>query len=199
MLASFSGYHLIHCHSLNALKESWSKTSVAGVLVAATQVSPMIFELMNAAKAQSNKVRWVIFVRHSNIDLAPYNTKECLFLQGARETGWGPRTLRFVQEGREDHRRSDRKKFRGGVRAKESEFAKERKTDSKVYGRLVDVSAHGAGIEFENDIPFGVGEFIEVAFRDPEGKAKVFHGKICWKQKETDGPCEVGLKFLAAA
>lgn len=167
--------------------------------MAVDEVTPAIFEFIQQAETRNANIRWVLFVRHTQVDLSAYNKKNCIFFQGVVEGSWGPRLLRYLRQGSDQHRRAQRRAIKGGVRAKESEYAKEKRTNARSYGHLENVSAHGAGMRFEGTMPFQVGDTIEVAFRDAEGSARTFHGRICWKVEDAEGGCEVGLKFLAAA
>lgn len=193
---SVAGARLVHCHSLDSLRNEWAKKGVLAVVLAVRELSPAMFELIREGQQQTG-IKWVIFVQRVGVDLEGYNTDRQLFFQGQLQKGWAPRLRRFLLENRLDHRRADRRSCKGGVRVGDSDFSRQ-PTGAKAYGHIRNLSKHGLGLVFEKDPPFPPGEFLEVAFRDPEGAARTFHAQIRWKKPTSDGQIEVGLHFLAA-
>lgn len=194
---ALKGVRLVHCHSGDSLRNEWAKKEVLAVVLSVKELSPAIFELIREGQLQEPTIKWVIFVQRVGMDLEVYNKDRQLFFQGQLHKDWGPRLGRFLMENRLDHRRADRRSCRGGVRVKDSEYSRQ-PTGRKAFGQIRNLSKHGVGLIFEKDPPFPSGEFLEVAFRDPEGAPRTFHGQIRWKRTAADGKVEVGLHFLAA-
>lgn len=198
LLAGLSGFQFRHCHSVDSLRSEWGKTNIFAILVSVRQLSPSVFSILKEAQQQVPDLKWGVFVREVNLELAPFSGKGQIFFQGELAKDWMPRLKRFLDASKLDHRKKDRARCKGGVRVKDSEFAKER-TGQKAFGQIRNLSTHGVSLVFEQDLPFPQGGFIEVAFRDLQGTARAFHGQIRWRRVREDGSVEVGLQFMAAA
>lgn len=198
LFGGFAGYQFVHCHSIESLRGEWAKPGVGAVVLSVRQLTPSVFELLDEARTRLPSLKWGIVVREVNHQLAPYNSKTQMFFQGTIARDWGPRLKRFLEGGVQNQRGRDRKPFRGGVRVKDSEFAKA-STGRRAYGNLRNLSPQGAALVFDQELPFPAGEFLEVTFRDQQGVARSFHGQIKWRRDRGDGTVEVGLQFLAAA
>jgi hypothetical protein len=198
VLGTLSGEKLIHCHSVDSLRNELARSDVRAVIISAKEVLPSIFELMQEGQRNRPEVKWAIFVQQAAMNLGTYNTDRQLFFQGQIDSDWAPRLKRWLFESRLDHRKGLRRGCRGGVRIGDSEYSKDPK-GAKVFGQIEDLSAHGAGLLFEAPPLFPKGEFVEIAFRDPQGQSRKLHAQVRWSRQRADGQFEVGLQFLAAA
>lgn len=198
VLGGLTGFQFRHCHSIDSLRSEWGKASIFAVFIAVRSLSPSVFEFLREAQGRAPGLKWALFVKEVDLELSPFSGKSQVFFQGVIAKDWIPRLSRFLEESRLEHRIKERARCRGGVRVKDSEFAKE-PTGQRAFGRIRNLSGHGAALVFEQEPPYAQGAFLEVAFRDLQGAARSFHGQIRWRRRREDGTFEVGLLFLAAA
>lgn len=198
ILTSLSGERLVHCHSIDSLRNELGKPDVRAVVLSAVELTPSLFELLQEGQRRQPKVKWAIFVQQASMNLGTYNSDCQLFFQGQIDADWAPRLKRWLFESRLDHRKGQRRGCRGGVRLADSEYSKQI-TGTKSFGQIEDLSTHGIGLLFESAPAFPKGEFVEIAFRDPQGQSRKLHAQVRWSRQRADGQFEVGLQFLAAA
>lgn len=197
VLASLAGARLIHCHSLDAFRNEWNKNEITGVVFSVRELSPSVFSLLKEGQHSRPQVKWILFVQEVSLNLNSYNGNRQIFFQGQVASDWAPRLTRWLRDEQLTHRRGGRQTVQGGVRLKGTEFSKTC-DGQKSFGRLEDLGPQGAGLVFEGVIPFPAGEFVEAAFRDTDGRPRVYHGQVRWV-REVNGETWVGLQFLAAA
>lgn len=197
VLGGLVGFQFRHCHSIDSLRHEWAKANIFAVIIAVRTLSPSVFELIREARIHVPDIKWAILVKEVNLQLKLFSGKSQIFLQGEMAKDWTPRLQRFLENGRLEHRLKGRARCRGGVRVKDSEFAREQ-TGQRAFGQIRNLSQHGASLAFDEEPSFPRGGFLEVAFRDLEGVARSFHGQIRWRRQCDNGTIEVGIQFIAA-
>jgi hypothetical protein len=196
VLSNLKGYRYVSCHSYETLRNEWSRHQASALAIALKALTPSVLEGMGRQLETWQNAKGLIFVQQSDVLLDPYNNDRLLYFQGQPQFDWSPRIQRWLHEGDMQARRVDRRKCRGGVRLKTSDYSRSH-VPVRAFGELVDLGPQGVGMMMDGGSPFPAGEFVELAMRDPKGMSRSFHAQIRWMR--TNGQeTRLGLQFLAA-